>query len=458
MAVLLNLSSKVIYNGEPTLLTAKIENVSLSQAVFKYWIEGLPSSTVSVDMTINTDTASIDLNTIYSAYDIDDMEFLYQVEVKYKNPNLAGFQQGDEFQQIEEYVTDTSNQQSVIFRGNPIASLKVKTANSVEDCPIFSTRKSGMVNNAVVNSNAQSFIDNFKQISVKVGDNSAVLPILDSAHPLASNLKVQTNSGVQSVANRYGNFKNRGGAYTKRYGSVYGGSPSLGEKTYYYNYSYNNGYGSNYQFDYSYTYSYVSGYGSNYSSKYAYGTYSQTGYYSYNYIGIKDYNGKYYYYKDYYTTGYGYKYSAKYYYKQSSTKSYSYTGSQYAGHPIYYYQGGGKYGVTYLSYFTGYKYYTYYYYNWKTVSYQYSYTYHYMGSWYKYNLAQYGSMSGYKSYTYYRYYSYFDRYYVTNTYPYYSYNSANVYSQYYYPVYAYSYELGYKNYSYMTYYRYQYTM
>lgn len=453
MAITLNFASKVIYSGESTVLTAKVEDTVLSQAVFKYWVEGIPSSMVSVDMSVSGDTASVDLKTIYSAYDIDDMEFLYQVEVKYEKSNTNS--DGESFVQKTEYITEVSDQQSVIFRGNPATSLRVKKVNSQDEYPIFTVRKTGVSNGSAINPNAQPFVDAFKELHVKVNNDTAMLPLVDSSHPLASDLKVQTDSGVRFAAGRYAKFRYRGGANRNICGTVYGGNPAEGTTTYNYQYSYLGGYNSDYQYDYSYTYSYIHDWLNTYSRYYAYASSSNTSSYSYNYTYVKDYNGKYYYYKDYYTTGYGYKYYT-YYYKASSTKTYSYSYAAYLGYVYYWYEGGGKYGRSYMYTATSYKYYTQYYNASSSPSYQYSYSYHYMGSWYFYNIAQYASSTGYKYYTYYSYYNYSPGYYITGSYPNYRYSTSNVYKKYYYPVYAYSEGQADKSYTYMVYYKYQY--
>lgn len=378
MAVTLNLGSKVIYSGESTTLTATVTGKTLTKAVFSYWVDGITSSKVSVNMTRSGATATIDLKTVFNAaYNLDEIEFVYQVEVAYLSKNAEKVTSGNVTTTTTETQTDFSNQQSVIFRSATNKALKVKETTNLEH-PIFSTRRSGELVGGIgesvtpvggttysyfyqynyVNNNAKYFIDNFEQVTAKVDSKNELLPLVDVTHPLASKVRVKTPKGIKAVAQKTANFKNRGGATSKFYGDVTKATTTYSSQI--------SGYYKDTYITSSPSYSYLSGSKANYAPKYYYYSYGSTttvgqyGTYQYSYSQGRGYQGndRYYYYYRYY---YGVKSYQKYgyhYVPNMSSGYYRYT------YTVYIYR-------TYSDQSCQYYYYYHYTYNHKYISYQY---------------------------------------------------------------------------------------
>lgn len=362
MAVTLNLGSKVIYSGESTTLTATVSGKTLTKAVFSYWVDGITSSKVSVNMTRSGATATIDLKTVFNAYNLDEIEFVYQVEVAYLSKNAEKVTSGNVTTTTTETQTDFSNQQSVIFRSATNKALKVKETTNLEH-PFFATRNNGFVNGALKNANAKTFTDNFEQATAKVDNKNELLPLVDVTHPLASKVRVKTPKGIKAVAQKTANFKNRGGATSKFYGDVTKATTTYSSQI--------SGYSKDTYITSSPSYSYLSSSKANYAPKYYYYSYRSTttvgqyGTYQYSYSQGRGYVGNdryYYYYRYYYSVESYQRYKYHYipnidsgYYKYTYT---AYQSRQYTNHTNRYYHYSGYYYYYYkyvaYSYYTGY--------------------------------------------------------------------------------------------------------
>lgn len=513
MAVTLNLGSKVIYSGESTTLTATVAGKTLTKAVFTYWVDGITSSKVSVNMTRNGATATIDLKTVFNAYNLDEIEFVYQVEVAYLSKNAEKVTSGNVTTTTTETQTDFSNQQSVIFRSTTNKALKVKETTNLEH-PFFATRNNGFVNGALKNANAKTFTDNFEQATAKVDNKNELLPLVDVTHPLASKVRVKTPKGIKAVAQKTANFKNRGGATSKFYGDVtkatttyssqisgyskdtyITSSPSYSylssskanyaPKYYYYSYGSTTNastsdktsgtrYGYYY---YNYTYRYyggstLSGYSSYSVQLYAYHTEpSGYGYYRYGYTAYKYISGYYSRYSYYYYYYYYYRYTSGYYYynqKYGTSSGYGYyktsgalyrysnpAKQQYSTGGFYYVyghtEGYGAYG--YRSYITSYRYAT----NTAGYSTRYYAVYKY---YYAYGVDHYPNPASYTYYYYYYYYYNYTKGYTATTSAsngYYITGYTNTYGYKYKHNYGYYYKPTYTNVANTTYSKYYYT-